>query len=284
MSKLIEQQGLVVINNVTGMPTYNNEPYISPFAVIALCHRGSAKGEYDMQPIEFSFRDLSFMRLGHIIRTHKVSADYVTSLVVMSEKFFENVEQVSSMSFFAHNHYDNPVHHLTNRQYRQMCDAFKLLDTVSGVGTHYRDKMTLNVVNTITMLSSEFSPVVQEGQGEGNRHLSSRFNDAIVEHCSKEHDVSFYADLFCLSPKYFSSLIKAETGKGASHWIDNYLTLQAKQLLVDNPELNIQQIAARLGFSEQSSFSRFFQNKTGLWPTEYRKEMLTTPRLAASWE
>ena len=57
-----------------------------------------------------------------------------------------------------------------------------------------------------------------------------------------------------------------------SEWIDRYVALQAKAMLQQQRHLTIQQVADRLGFTEQASFSRFFKTKTGLSPTEYREK------------
>ena len=83
--------------------------------------------------------------------------------------------------------------------------------------------------------------------------------------------MDYYARMFNLSPKYFSTLIKSEIGIGASECIDRYLTLQAKTLLTDRQHLTIQQIGYMLGFNEPTSFSRFFRQRTGLPPSEYRE-------------
>ena len=38
------------------------------------------------------------------------------------------------------------------------------------------------------------------------------------------------------------------------------------------PELSIQQVADQLGFSDASTFGKFFRRHTGKTPTEYRNE------------
>lgn len=79
--------------------------------------------------------------------------------------------------------------------------------------------------------------------------------------------------MFHLSPKYFSTLIKQETGISAGEWIDRYVVIQAKTLLEQERDLTIQQVADQMGFSEQASFSRFFKRHTGMTPKEYRERV-----------
>lgn len=82
----------------------------------------------------------------------------------------------------------------------------------------------------------------------------------------------FYADLFCLSPKHFAAVIKQQTGINASDWISNYVMIQAKTLLRHQHQLTVQQIALRLGFPDQATFSRFFKVNEGVSPTEFREK------------
>ena len=61
------------------------------------------------------------------------------------------------------------------------------------------------------------------------------------------------------------------SGIGASEWIARYVIIQAKHLLSHHPNVTVQQISDRLGFSEQASFARYFKKHTGVTPTEYRE-------------
>ena len=49
--------------------------------------------------------------------------------------------------------------------------------------------------------------------------------------------------------------------------------IQAKALLLYQQRLTVQQIALRLGFADQATFSRFFKANTGLSPSEYRTSL-----------
>ena len=60
-------------------------------------------------------------------------------------------------------------------------------------------------------------------------------------------EVAFYARLHHLTPKYFASLIKAETGIRSTEWITNYVIIQAKMLLDSHKEMTVQQISYHLG-------------------------------------
>ncbi len=84
-----------------------------------------------------------------------------------------------------------------------------------------------------------------------------------------QHTVRFYANKLCISPKYLSLIVKETCGHTAAEIIDEYLLLEAKNLLRFSGK-NIQQIAFELNFSNQSSFGKYFKNLTGLSPSEFQ--------------
>jgi AraC-like DNA-binding protein len=81
--------------------------------------------------------------------------------------------------------------------------------------------------------------------------------------------MAFYADKLCLTPKYLSKLIKQASGKSAPEWIDNFVILEAKNLL-KYTNLAIKEIVFQLHFPNQSVFYKFFKAHTGMTPSEYR--------------
>lgn len=268
----VEREGLVVIDNVTSQPL-DGEPYISPYAIIALCQQGFAQSEYDLKPVEFHAHDMTIMRKEHVVKSKKISADYRVRLIIISESLLDKLRHRDIIQFNSHRsyYYQNPAFHLSDEQYRQMNEAFDMLKTICTVGHHYREEMLLSALDIIFMLRYEFCPIPETLNEDPVHLLSVRFKEAVIEHYRESREVSFYARMFCLSPKYFSALIKQETGISAGEWINRYVALQAKTMLARQHNLTIQQISNQMGFSEQASFSRFFKKHTGLSPTEYKE-------------
>lgn len=268
----VEQQGLVVLNNVTGVPIVG-EHYLSPYFIISLCEHGTAEAEYDMKLVVYHPNDFCIMRSGHVIKSYSFTDDYLVRMIVISDDFLDKFKMRNVEHFNVHSKYymSHPACHLSDEQARQMNLAFDLLDAVSGMDGICREEMMLNVFHTIIMMRFDFSPIPDDVLESGKFDLSSRFHEAIARHYHESHSVEFYARIFNMSAKYFSSIIKSEIGIGASECIDQYLTLQAKSLLTDRQHFTIQQISYMLGFNEQTSFSRFFRQRTGMPPSEYRE-------------
>ncbi len=87
---------------------------------------------------------------------------------------------------------------------------------------------------------------------------------------TKHRSVSFYADALCISPKYLSLLVKESTGRSAAEWINEFVIIEAKNLLRFSGK-NIQQVSYALNFSNQSSFGKYFKHLTGQSPSQYQK-------------
>jgi AraC-like DNA-binding protein len=81
--------------------------------------------------------------------------------------------------------------------------------------------------------------------------------------------VNEYANMLCVTPKYFSSTCKRLTGMTAGQIIDEEIMTTAKLLLRDNTK-SIKQIAEMLGFANQSHFGTYFNRKAGMSPQMFR--------------
>ena len=83
--------------------------------------------------------------------------------------------------------------------------------------------------------------------------------------------VQYCADKLCLSPNYFSNLIKRTTNDTASNYIHRYVIQQAKNELAKG--VDVAQVAYGIGFEYPQHFCRMFKKQTGMTPTEYRKSI-----------
>ena len=72
-----------------------------------------------------------------------------------------------------------------------------------------------------------------------------------------------------LNRTYLSQLINAEYGGNFYKWVNDLRIKEAKRLLTEQPELKIQDIAERCGFSSRRAFTRIFTRDTGTSPSEW---------------
>ncbi len=109
---------------------------------------------------------------------------------------------------------------------------------------------------------------IQECRKTRQTEIFEKFIFMIKQDCSVERNVRFYADKLHITPQYLSKIIKNESNRTASEWIDEFVVLEAKALF-KHTNLTIQEISNKLNFANQSSFGKFFKKKTGINPKEY---------------
>lgn len=92
----------------------------------------------------------------------------------------------------------------------------------------------------------------------------------IVEHLDGDTSLYNLAEQVHFSQEYLLRIFKKKEGITILSYINELKLAAAKQLLTDS-ELQVREIADRLGFASQGYFGRFFRNKTGLTPNAYRE-------------
>lgn len=85
-------------------------------------------------------------------------------------------------------------------------------------------------------------------------------------------NITGYAQATGISENYLSRQVKQSTGRSVGAWIDIARLVRAKRLLAGT-SMPIIDVASAVGLDDQSYFARFFKQKTGQTPSEFRKIM-----------
>lgn len=72
-----------------------------------------------------------------------------------------------------------------------------------------------------------------------------------------------------LNRSYLSQLINSEYGCTFYQWVNDLRIEEAKRLMREQPEIKIQEVSDRCGFSSRSVFTRTFIRETGVAPSEW---------------
>lgn len=268
----IEQCGLLVVTG-KGSMLVSNEPYVFSGLIVCVNLHGWFSVEYDMQPVQFKQNDVTVLLPNHIVSVRETSQDAQTMMVMLSSDFFNHLKRNNPMGYQDSMDYHwNSHFNLTDEQHVNIVNLLSLLRAVSHSDSNRRESMMKNMMEVLFLLLKDYRVAngVTPHIPSSKEVLFSRFYDAVTLHYRKSREVRYYADLLCLTPKYFSDVIRQQTGINALGWINNYVILQAKSQLCIFRDMTVQQVAQHLGFSDQSSFSRFFKHETGLTPTEFR--------------
>lgn len=77
----------------------------------------------------------------------------------------------------------------------------------------------------------------------------------------------------CMTPKTLERLFRKNTGLAPGAYLASLRLERAAELLRNNPELSVTEVAFHCGFSDSAYFSRAFRKKYAASPREYRKKV-----------
>lgn len=80
-----------------------------------------------------------------------------------------------------------------------------------------------------------------------------------------------------LNRTYLSQLINSAYGCSFYQWVNGLRIKEAKRMMREQPELKIQDLADRCGFSSRQVFARVFARETGFTPSEWISSSGQTP-------
>ena len=267
----ISNKGVFVIDDVTRMPAYDRD-FIQPYYSVGINHRGTVEGFYDGNAFTFSPHDISVLYPRHTIFVRNSSPDYHATLIIISEQLFAELNSINtSDNRFVFE--SEPHFKLNDRQYADILSVVEVFRVINRLNYVNRKEMMVMMLDILMGIVGNYR-IENVGKGGGGKNrLSPLLRDAIMQHCHQHHDVEFYAGLFCLSAKHFSTVVKRETGFGVNHWIQQQLVSDAKSLLRTEMHTSVQEISDRLGFPDLATFSRFFKRETGVSPTTFRQSL-----------
>ncbi len=202
------------------------------------------------------------------------------SLFVLSKNLLEDMRmEVSQIVPLGMHMFHNPCFHFAEKDielYKRYLDMIRL---VSSKDVRHNSEMILGIARSLMAFVHEVmeqelsnSPKSHRSERINNRnmHLFEEFMRLLTENFSAEHQIGFYADKLCLTPKYLSLLIKQTSGRSVSDWIDYCLIMEAKSLLRYS-DMSIQQVAYTLHFPTPSFFGTYFKRHVGVTPGEFRQ-------------
>ena len=100
--------------------------------------------------------------------------------------------------------------------------------------------------------------------------LYHRFMVLLREHSTQKHQINYYANQLCITPRYLNEVvIQYSNGRTPKQLIDEQLTAELKVQL-SNPSLSIMEIAQLFNFQEPANMSRFLQKEHRYVPKEFR--------------
>lgn len=166
----------------------------------------------------------------------------------------------------------HPVFHLSGKD----TDTFRTLYILLGrklteEGFPYKEDLIRAYMSTMSVYARQWIQDLARESASITRQedLFNRFLEEVDLHFREEHELAFYADRLCITPKYMSQIIYQVSGHFANEWIKEYLIQEAKALLKSN-KYTVLQVSEILNFPNPSFFGQYFKKAVGVTPRQYQ--------------
>lgn len=262
---------VIIELNLEGLGTEAYGDYLAH----AMCLAGHCSFTFNGKDFELKEGDLMIVRKGKLVEKIRPSDDFEVKVLYVSTSFIglctpqTNYGMKGSLSLFL-----NPVMNLDTSQ-RFVCERdFRWIEYRLAQTNHafYRE-LLINAVQSAILDFFDFHLVINKESTVSTQSASlmSRFLDMLENGDYRiNREVTYYADVLCVTPKYLSEISKRVSGYPANYWINRYTSLDIARLLRDKT-LTFVQISDMFHFSSPAYFSRYVQRTLGLNPSQYRE-------------
>lgn len=237
------------------------------------------KGQHVVDFVSYELDDnmLFFLRPGQV---HQVlDCQRAGHVMVFTEKFyFSNKDERESL-FDLTSLFDYSQEYVPVRIRPEAATAMQaLIDLLymecSGAEINCSRGLVKNYLNAFLLLAER-----EKKSNTANRIGQAQFDNRVLQlrrimekNFRQEHQAGFYADAIALTPKRLSELTKDAVGKTVTEMLHDRLVLEAKRQLAFS-QRSVKEICYELGFEDPAYFSRFFRNRTGYSPHDFRDAM-----------
>lgn len=227
-------------------------PYRFKCGIYLICIQGKSIISTGVQQYAFDEQTELIFLTGSLIQIIQASADFKVRILLFPKDVFLKAILPIDTPYFNYVHEHPHYHHTADERSQNT----------------WREIVLMWLFNTIP------EKLAANKQYSRKQMLCHQFMQLIREHSTCEHQVPFYTEQLCITPRYLYEITtQYMNGKTPKQLIDEQLIAEAKVLL-NEPCLSVTEIAELLNFADQSYLSRFFKKNTGMSPKEFRLQKL----------
>lgn len=169
----------------------------------------------------------------------------------------------------------NEALHMNDDEHKTIASIFqKMEEEIKLPRDNFQDEILVSYISLLLKFCNRFYNRQFLTRKLANAGILSKFETLLHEYYAENRQgnfgiptVNYCAEQLCMSPSYFSDLIKKTTGENASSTIRRFIVRQAKNGLASG--LSVSEVAYRLGLEYPQHLSRLFKKETGHTPKQY---------------
>lgn len=246
------------------------------FAALFICLAGESEIMLDMKAYHIQAGDLCVIFPHSVIQGIRKSEDFDGYALGANLEYISMIQIPSTMTHFLQIS-ENPCISLMAEEQGKLLKMCELVeDFQEHPASHLfheevMNKLLLALCYEIVGIYTQRKPIEEQVYSRQDT-IFRKFMFSLAKNCKEHREVSFYAEEQCLTPRYFSSVVREISGAHAIRWIHRAVLTEAKKLLADR-RLTVQQVADELNFANPSFFGQFFKKYTGMTPKAYRDSL-----------
>lgn len=141
----------------------------------------------------------------------------------------------------------------------------------SPSGLLYAESACEFLAHHLVQRHSTLSKTPARPQGGLSAHRLKAVKNYIEENLGNSISLQELAGLACISARHFERAFRQSLGVPPHRYVLERRVFAARELLLGHPELNIGEIARRVGFSSSSHLSSAFARRVGCSPATFRR-------------
>lgn len=266
---------LINLNTNTDRDIFRYPVRINAY-ILVVCSDGVIELSYNLFNVTLSANNMFLYNPDTIIRTNALTPSKL-SIMIFTREFIDEVGiTLGNVPLQYKIVRERQTFSLSEQDCRQLRTLMAITGDFVGMNknnAHYHEMVKSAfkafIYRAIYIMDEQYHSLSKETlPAQENNHFD-KFMRLLQENYREQHYIKFYSEKMGLTPKYLSMLIKKTSGRLATEWIDDYLILEAKNL-IKYSSMSIQQISYALHFPNQSFFGKYFKRHTGLSPKAYR--------------
>lgn len=264
---------LLKINNIKDLPIEFNKH----FHTHLYCHKGTMKFEMNQEQFLCKAGEFLFWFAERNVHQIQTSKNFNASVLLVENNFLKNniPDQNWSINAILHSrkHPIKKISEAKNKEkvlfnFNRLYELFLEKDHV-----FYEEIIKMQMKVFILEMWHIFSKEYEKYKSSSQKgSLYERFIRLLEQHCLQKREVRFYAEKLFITPKYLNSVSKSASGITASEWIQRH-AVERIELLLQNPDISIAEIANEMEFSSPSFFTRYVKKLLGVTPSEFRNRL-----------
>jgi AraC family transcriptional regulator, transcriptional activator of pobA len=249
-------------------------PLKSEFYRIAICQRGFVHVDCGLETFTHQRNTIHFNFPSQLFSLYDKSVDMFAYYILFTEKFIEDFLPLKKIqNQFPFFDYEGvPFFQLSDNEAQEIEELFFKIDNEikrNEKAIKQVIQLYINLILIAANRSYQRQQLAKKVDPKKDSTIVTRYKKLVGQHFITKRNVRDYASIIAVTANHLSKIVKEQTGKTASSFIDDMLLMEAKALL-RHTELTIAEIAYQLDFGDPSHFNKFFKRGTQLTPLNYR--------------